>query len=604
MRAGDVVDGRYAILERAGIGGVGSVYRAFDRQTQSLVAVKVLHVPHATAQARFLTEARTLAGLEHPHIVRYVTHGIYDDEPYLVMEWLEGESLDRRLSRERLTIDESVDLARRLASALGAAHARGIVHRDVKPSNVLLLDNALDKPRLLDFGIARVDDAGGSLTRTGNVLGTPGYMSPEQARGDKRYIDARADVFSLGCVLFECLTGQTPFHGPHAMAVIMKLLSEDAPRLRTVRPDIPDVLDALVARMLAREPLARFVDATSVVNAIDALGSLKNIEPQPMSVRRRLPSSAEVLPAMPPVPPAPTAPVDTALAIAPTMMGVSSLRELTDRYNAADRPSQPPPDARPSRRDSVPPPPPSVPPPPPASRAPSSPSMMGRTPGTLPPSSVSTPGTVPPPSDRRWYERMPRTPGKSPFHVKGLAYKGLMHFVTTKIDGGVAVLAASMRDATLRDYITQTFLASTFYDALPLVAASAAAANFINTPLDTFAQNQGRAQAKYDVDHSFRAFIQGRTIEDFPSRCKLIASRYFDFGEWEANSFSPGTITFVVKGIPAWASPWFGPLLGGYASTMVQSVARKNASCTVYPTRRDGTNDGIQTVIVEMDISF
>ncbi len=600
MRAGDVVDGRYAILERAGIGGVGSVYRAFDRQTQTLVAVKVLHVPHATAQARFLTEARTLAGLEHPHIVRYVTHGIYDEEPYLVMEWLEGESLDRRLGRERLTIDESVDLARRLASALGAAHARGIVHRDVKPSNVLLLDNALDKPRLLDFGIARVDDAGGSLTRTGNVLGTPGYMSPEQARGDKRYIDARADVFSLGCVLYECLTGQTPFHGPHAMAVIMKLLSEDAPRVRNVRPDIPDVVDALVARMLAREPLARFVDGTSVVNAIDALGSLKNIEPQPMSVRRRLPSSADVLPAMPA--PAPSAPVDAALAMAPTMMGVQSLRELTDRYNAADRPSSPPPDARPSRRDSVPPPPPSV--PPPASRAPASPSMLGRAPGTLPPSSVSAPGTVPPPSDRRWYERMPRTPGKSPFHVKGLAYKGLLHFVATKIDGGVGVLAASMRDGVLRDYITQTFLASTFYDALPLVAASAAAANLVNIPLDAFAQNQGKAQAKYDVDHSFRAFIQGRTIEDFPSRCKLIASRYFDFGEWEANSFSPGTITFVVKGIPAWSAPWFGPLLGGYASSMVQSVSRKNASCTVYPTRRDGTHDGIQTVIVEMDISF
>jgi hypothetical protein len=176
--------------------------------------------------------------------------------------------------------------------------------------------------------------------------------------------------------------------------------------------------------------------------------------------------------------------------------------------------------------------------------------------------------------------------------------------VTAKIDGGVGVLAASMRDATLRDYITQTFLASTFYDLLPLVAASAAAANLTNAQLDLFAQNQGRAQANYDADHAFRAFVQGRSIDDFPSRCKLIATRYFDFGEWEANTFSPGTVTFVVKGIPAWASPWLSPLLGGYASTMVQYVARKNASCTVYPTRRDATTDGIQTVIVEMDISF
>ncbi len=601
MRTGDVVDGRYAILERAGIGGVGSVYRSFDRQTQSLVAVKVLHVPHATAQARFLTEARTLAGLEHPHIVRYVTHGIHDEEPYLVMEWLNGESLDKRLARDRFTIDESIDVTRRIASALGAAHARGIVHRDVKPSNVLLVDNTLDKLRLLDFGIARVDDAGGSLTRTGNVLGTPGYMSPEQARGDKRYVDARADVFSLGCVLFECLTGQTPFYGPHAMAVIMKLLSEEAPRLRTVRPDAPEALEAMLTKMLAREPLGRFVDGTSIVNAIDALGSLKNIEPQPMSMRRRLPSSADVFAGFPSTTTQGN-PSDTALAMAPTMMGVSSLRELTDRYNS-DRPSSLPPEPRQSSRrdrDSVPPSPPSA---APQSRAPSSPSVF-RASGSLPPSSVSSPGTVPPPSDRRWYERMPRSPGKSPFHVKGLAYKGLLHLVTTKIDGGVGVLAASMRDASLRDYITQTFLPSTFYDALPLVAASAAAANLLNAQLDTFAQNQGRAQAKYDADHAFRAFVQGRSVDDFPSRCKLIASRYFDFGEWEANSFSPGTVTFVVKGIPAWASPWFGPLLGGYASTMVQYVARKTASCTMYPTRRDSTTDGFQTIIAEMDISF
>lgn len=222
----------------------------------------------------------------------------------------------------------------------------------------------------------------------------------------------------------------------------------------------------------------------------------------------------------------------------------------------------------------------------------------------MPPSSVSTQGTVPPPSDRRWYERLPRAPGRSPFHVKGLAYKGLLHFVTTKIEGGVGVLAASMRDAVLRDYVTQTFLASAFYDALPLVSASAAAANLLNIPLETFAQNQGRAQAKYDAERTYRAFVQGRSIDDFPSRCKLIATRYFDFGDWEGNSFSPGTVTFVAKGIPAWASPWFAPLLGGYVSTMVGIVARKNASCTAYPIRRDATIEGIQTVIVEMDVSF
>ncbi|MDI1444004.1 serine/threonine-protein kinase [Polyangium sp. 6x1] len=562
MRTGDVVDGRFAILERAGVGGMGSVYRALDRQTTKLVAIKVLHAPDTTSQARFLKEAKALAGLEHPHVVRYVTHGISPDgEPYLVMEWLEGESLDRRLAREPLRLEESLDLARRIAVALGAAHARGIVHRDVKPSNVFLVDSAIDKVRLLDFGIARLDDASSGLTRTGNVLGTPGYMAPEQARGDKRYVDARADVFSLGCLLYECLAGQPPFHGPHPMAIITKLLAEDAPRLRASRHDVPEALDALVARLLAKEPGARPADGVAVAAALDALANMKSVEPPPPSIRSR--AFADIFPSIPPSSPPSS---DPTLGMAATMPGLSSFRELSE--SSGQRPSSPPPEPRSSR-------------------------MVD-----LPPPSVS------PASDRRWFERLPRPAGRSPFRVKGIAYKGMLHYVSTRLDGGMATLASSFRDPVLREYLAQSFLASSFYDFFPLVAASAGCAALANVQLEIFAQGQGRAQAKYDAEHAYRSFIQGRSIDDFPSRFRLIATRYYDFGEWEANSFAPGTITFVQRGIPAWAIPWYSPLQSGYISTLVDLVSNKRASVTVYPTRRDGVVEGIQTVILEMDVSY
>ncbi|MDI1434634.1 serine/threonine-protein kinase [Polyangium sorediatum] len=562
MRTGDVVDGRFAILERAGVGGMGSVYRALDRQTTKLVAIKVLHAPDMTSQARFLKEAKALAGLEHPHVVRYVTHGISSDsEPYLVMEWLEGESLDRRLTREPLRLEDSLDLARRIAVALGSAHTRGIVHRDVKPSNVFLVDGAIDKVRLLDFGIARLDDASSGLTRTGNVLGTPGYMAPEQARGDKRYVDARADVFSLGCLLYECLSGQPPFHGPHPMAIITKLLAEDAPRLRSSRHDVPEALDALVARMLAKEPGARPADGAAVAAALDALSNMKSVEPPPPSIRSR--AYADVFPSIPPSAPPSS---DPTIGMAATMPGLSSLRELSDP--AGQRPSSPPPEPRSSR-------------------------MVD-----LPPPSVS------PASDRRWFERLPRPAGRSPFRVKGIAYKGMLHYVSTRLDGGMPSLTNTFRDPILREYLTQPFLASSFYDFFPLVAASAGCASLANVQLEIFAQGQGRAQAKYDADHAYRSFVQGRSIDDFPSRFRLIAQRYYDFGEWEANSFSPGTITFVQRGIPAWAIPWYSPLQSGYISTLVDLVSNKRTSVTVYPTRRDGVIEGIQTVILEMDVSY
>ncbi|MDI1476209.1 serine/threonine-protein kinase [Polyangium sp. y55x31] len=270
MQAGDVIDDRFVIERVAGSGGMGSVFRAHDRLSGEPVAVKVLHDREPRDIARFDMEARVLAGLDHPGIVRYIMHGTTRaGEPFLAMEWLAGEELGARLARGRLTIEESVAVIRAAASALATAHARGVVHRDIKPSNLFLVDGALDRVKLLDFGLARMP-LSPRFTRTGVVLGTPSYMAPEQARGSPS-LDARADVFALGCVLFECLTGQPAFQGEHVMAILAKVLLEDPPPLRKIRPEVSVRLEALVACMLAKDPADRLADAGEVAEALACL---------------------------------------------------------------------------------------------------------------------------------------------------------------------------------------------------------------------------------------------------------------------------------------------------------------------------------------------
>jgi hypothetical protein len=287
MKEGDVVEGRFEIGPLAGSGGMGAVHRAVDRLTGAPAAVKVLwaHLVCLPEQAeRFAREARVLQELSHPGIVRYLAHGVTaDGAPWLALEWVEGESLSQRLRREGLTVGESVTLARRVAEALGAAHRRGIVHRDLKPSNLFLVGRSVEAPKVIDFGIAKL--AGDEpLTATGVVMGTPFYMAPEQARGAPT-IDARADVFALGCVLFHCLTGRAPFAGAEMHAALLKVVIDDAPRLSDVRDGVPAPLDALVAHMLARDPEDRLADGDAVARAIDALGPLDEPGAAPGSLR-------------------------------------------------------------------------------------------------------------------------------------------------------------------------------------------------------------------------------------------------------------------------------------------------------------------------------
>ncbi|MBA3559905.1 MAG: serine/threonine protein kinase [Gemmatimonadaceae bacterium] len=261
---------RYEVEREVGRGGMATVFLARDTRHDRPVAVKVLHPDLAASLGteRFLREVRTTARLSHPHILPLLDSGESDGLLYYVMPFVEGESLRARLERQgALPIPDALGIAREVADALGYAHGRGIVHRDVKPENILLESgHAL----VADFGIARAvgEAAADRVTATGLAVGTPQYMSPEQLEG-RRDVDPRSDLYSLGCVVYEMLAGAPPFSGPTTHAILARRLTEPAPSVRKERDTVPATLDAAVQRALARTPADRFQTAAELAVALD-----------------------------------------------------------------------------------------------------------------------------------------------------------------------------------------------------------------------------------------------------------------------------------------------------------------------------------------------
>jgi serine/threonine protein kinase len=258
---GQLLDGNYEVVRVIGEGGMGRVYEArHTRLHTKRFAVKVLH--HELARepevvTRFQREAEAASVLTHPNVVGvYDVNTSADGRPYIVAELLQGEDLGKYLDRMgRLPVTEAVRIVRQVCHALGAAHAAGIVHRDVKPENVFLAGpNAAVK--VLDFGISKVSEVSDGLTKTGTVMGTPDYMAPEQARGDR--VDARADVYAVGAILYRALTGRKPFDGTDPMAILTAVLTQEPERPSTLQPTIPLSLELIVQRTMAKLPSERF----------------------------------------------------------------------------------------------------------------------------------------------------------------------------------------------------------------------------------------------------------------------------------------------------------------------------------------------------------
>jgi eukaryotic-like serine/threonine-protein kinase len=304
VHVGELIVGRYELEELAGEGGMSTVYRAYDTVLERRVAIKVLHEHFSRDPEyveRFRREARAIARLAHPNVVTVIDRGEWEGRQFIVFEHVAGENLKAVIDREGpLPIDRALSLACQIARALAFAHELGIVHRDVKPHNVLL--DGTGTAKVTDFGIARALDADDGLTATGTVLGTGQYLPPEQANGGRG--DERSDQYSLGVVTFELLTGEVPYAGDNLMALALRHVKDPVPSVRALRPEVPSRLDAVVARAMAKRPEDRF-------DSMDALaGALESCLAEVLERRARgREEDTDVLAAGAPAPPrAPAAP--------------------------------------------------------------------------------------------------------------------------------------------------------------------------------------------------------------------------------------------------------------------------------------------------------
>jgi eukaryotic-like serine/threonine-protein kinase len=265
---GELIAGRYELEKLVGSGGMSNVFRAHDRLLERTVALKILHEQYTRDEdyvERFRREARAVAQLAHPNIVTVIDRGEQEGRQFIVFEYIDGENLKELSNRGPLEVRQAIGLSLQVARALSFAHERGLVHRDVKPQNVLLNDDG--QAKVTDFGIARSLDVQG-VTQTGTVLGTSDYIAPEQARGQK--VDPKTDIYSLGVVLYELLSGEVPFSGDNFVAVAMRHVNEPVPSVLDRRPDCPVRLDLAIQRAMSKDPDDRFQSMDDFVNELEA----------------------------------------------------------------------------------------------------------------------------------------------------------------------------------------------------------------------------------------------------------------------------------------------------------------------------------------------
>jgi serine/threonine protein kinase len=326
LREGEIV-GPYQVVNQLGQGGMASVYKAYHAKLDRHVAIKVLHQAFKEDPdfiARFEREAQIVAKLEHPHIVPVYDYNEHEGQPYLVMKFVEGHTLKRVLSEGPLPLESIMTIMGSVAGALTYAHQKGVLHRDIKPSNIMI--DGAGVPYLTDFGLARIAQAGASTMSADMILGTPQYISPEQAAGTGT-LDARTDIYSLGVILYEMVVGRVPYNADTPYAIVHKHIYDELPRPSSINPEIPPAVEEVLVRALAKQPEGRYASAVQMMDAFRRAvqqSGLIELDPQRdqqaeqrfvqrayegPTITERTPQDVIPSPLAPPVPPRPpTAP--------------------------------------------------------------------------------------------------------------------------------------------------------------------------------------------------------------------------------------------------------------------------------------------------------
>jgi serine/threonine protein kinase len=540
--------GQHEIVRFVGHGGSASVFEARHLALGRMDALKILHEHLAASSrlsARFVREGRLAGQLRHPNIVDIVDVGVDSATPYLVMELLSGEDLRAALSRrKRLPAAEAMAILLPIASALAFAHARGVVHRDLKPANVFLSHNARGElvPKIVDFGLSRLTGSEESPpAMDGAIGGTVQYMAPEQTRSAGA-ATPRSDQYALAVVLYECLAGVLPFQAETLYGMLDAVRAGNPRPPSTVAADVPRALDAIVLRAMSPEPGDRFADMASFAR--------------------------ELLP------------------FADDEVAARWAKELSSRPPAAR-------ESGPRRAASV------------------------RMPAAIPP-----PESAPPPSmtlraARRMASSVPAgaaplqalpalpcAPGSSPFRIKGLGYRGYVGAVRKLLPGGVDELCAALDDARLHAFVRQPFLASAWYDVLPMYPLTAALAALVGRPYDAFVRAGILEQARHDALHVFHRMYDGATVEDLVRRMPRFDAQYFDFGRTVIGLQAPGHIVVELRETPAYATPWLGRMKSAYTEEAARILGARRAECVERPPAPAGSRDGFPLVSLAADLRW
>jgi serine/threonine-protein kinase len=492
--------GQHEIVRLIGQGATASVYEARHVALGTRVAIKVLHehfAANAEVSGRFLREGRIAAQLRHPGIVDVFDVGVDRGGPYLVMELLEGRDLRAELDdRVKLAPAEAVAVALPIVAALSHAHDHGAVHRDLKPANVFITrDRRGDPvPKLVDFGLSKIlveQPEHNPLTGGDTVVGTVLYMPPEQTYGT-RFATGKSDQYSLGAILYECLTGEPPFASETLYKLIVAIRGGRIPPPRDRDPRIPEGLEAAVMRALDRDPEKRFADVRA--------------------------------------------------------LGAALLPFADDRVRApADGSSKP------------------------IVRAARERAALAQ---TIPESGSPSESAI------RRVEPLPCPAGEGPFHIKGMAYRGVMHLVATALPGGLDALCSVIEDPSVADFVRQPFLATEWYDLFPMLPLMAATARALGRPLDQITREGAMAQCRYDASTVFRTMFTAATLETVVDRMGRFGARYYDFGTFDGWLEGPGRMIVRKVGVPAYVEPWFAPMHAGYSEETVRTLGAKHAEGT------------------------